>query len=199
MTCTKQGGGFGAYVRCCIEGRIHVKAVALAVSPVWVLVEAEADSEAFEDEQDAAQKRPGEVPLHVGLHLGDESIHILLVAARRRVLALAAAPPGAHRDNIFALVRGLVRAEPEWRYAVVSSRTGSATEPNQSLLHVDEDESARPLGANRFRLFSPLRKIPHVPEQRMPLRVSSRATAASASRKFARTVRPSGSIHALTH
>ena len=36
------GGGCGAYVRCCIERRIHVEAVALAVSPAWVLVEAEA-------------------------------------------------------------------------------------------------------------------------------------------------------------
>ena len=133
MTCTKQGGGCGAYVRCCIERRIHVEAVALAVSPAWVLVEAEADSEAFKGKQEAAQKRRGEVLLHVGLHLGDESIHVLLVAARRRVLALAAAPPGAHRDNIFAFVRGLVRAEPEWRYVVVS-RTGSATKSRQSYM-----------------------------------------------------------------
>ena len=57
MTCPKQGRGCGAYVRCCIKGRIHVEAVALAVSPAWVLVEAEAGSEAFEGEQVAAQKR----------------------------------------------------------------------------------------------------------------------------------------------
>ena len=178
-----------------IRKRIHVQLVALAVSPARVLIEAEADSEAFKGKQEAAQKRRGEVLLHVGLHLGDESIHVLLVAARRRVLlVLAAAPPGAHRDTIFALVRGLVRAQPEWRYVMVR-RTGSADQI-EAVLHVDEDESARPLGANRFRLLSPLRKVPHVPE-RMPLRVS--ATAASARRKLARTVRPSGSIHALTH